>query len=160
MSHFIYHALVASRKLLNRNKWSPGCYVLNDVFIGWLEQSCRNGCNLRVFGWLVTCFKHAELLILSSSFLEYEVETFFLNTALGGKKGSVALESYKQYAKKFFKLQQFCLWGDLWASYIEHQWPMAHRFPMQPTTDAIGLKGSAILIFLCKCKKSFLKLPV
>ena len=92
MNHFIYHVLVASRKLLNRNKSSPGCYVLNDVFIGWLEQSCRNGCKIRVFRWLVTCFKHAELLILSSSFLEYEVETFFLNTALGGKEGGVALE--------------------------------------------------------------------
>ena len=41
---------------------------------------------------LVTCFKHAELLILSSSFLEDEVKTFFLNTALGGKKAGVALE--------------------------------------------------------------------
>ena len=66
--------------------------LVNDEFIARLEHSCRNGCKIRVFRWLVTCFKHAELLILSSSFLEYEVEIFFLNSALGGKEGGVALE--------------------------------------------------------------------
>ena len=74
------------------------------VFIGWLELSCRNGCKIRVFRWLVTCFKHAELLILSSSFLEYEVETFFLIPPQVVKKVVSHLKGYKRYVKKIFKL--------------------------------------------------------
>ena len=55
-----------------------------------------------MFRWLVTCFKHAELLILSGSFLEYEVDAFFLDTALGGKEGGVALKRLKTACEKIF----------------------------------------------------------